>query len=207
MPGVKLQIAWPVASASQQLPQSGIGDLVMRYSSPPAAQGSSRQVKGICVSSVRLCSENSMRAGMNRRLTRAEGRELLARLSKPGQAARKPSKYRNRKVQAHDEHGNVITIDSKAEARRWGHLLVLNKQGLIKDLKRQLAFEFGTSDKSVTYKSNRAVRYLADFSYVVVETGKTVFEDVKSDATRTDAYKIKWALVRFFYGIEISEVT
>lgn len=50
----------------------------------------------------------------------------------------------------------------------------------------------------------RAVKYIADFTYR--ENGQLVVEDVKSDATRTDAYKIKKKLMLSVYGVRIKEV-
>ena len=50
----------------------------------------------------------------------------------------------------------------------------------------------------------RAATYIADFVYT--ENGKTVVEDVKSPATRTDVYKLKKKLMLYKFGIEIREV-
>jgi hypothetical protein len=62
---------------------------------------------------------------MTIQLTRAQGEKLLASIK--GRAA----KYRNQKVKGYDADGNVITFDSKKEARRWAELLALQRQGLI----------------------------------------------------------------------------
>ena len=54
------------------------------------------------------------------------------------------------------------------------------------------------------YKSKKSVRYVVDFMY---HDGRDlIYEDVKSPASKTHAYKIKWALMKYFFGIEVQEV-
>ena len=137
---------------------------------------------------------------MTIQLTRAQGEKLLASIK--GRA----TKYRNQKVKGCDADGNVITFDSKREARRWGELQALEKQGVITNLVRQVPFKFALDGRELKYKSGRAVRYLADFQYVLKETGEQILEDVKSEATKTAAYKLKWALVKLVWGLEIQEI-
>ena len=45
--------------------------------------------------------------------------------------------------------------------------------------------------------------YRGDFEYM--ENGVRIIEDVKSEATRTPVYKIKKALMKMFYDIDIRE--
>jgi hypothetical protein len=135
---------------------------------------------------------------MTIQLPRAQAEKLLASIK--GRAA----KYRNQKVEGYDADGNVITFDSKKEARRWGELLALQRQGLISQLQRQVTFVFGGDNRSVRYKSKKSVRYVVDFMY---HDGRDlIYEDVKSPASKTHAYKIKWALMKYFFGIEVQEV-
>ena len=134
---------------------------------------------------------------MTIQLTRAQGEKLLASI-------KGRSKYRNQKVKALDEHGREIAFDSKKEARRWAELLALQRQGLISQLQRQVTFVFGEDNRAVRYKSKKSVRYVVDFMY---HDGRDlIYEDVKSPASKTHAYKIKWALMKYFFGIEVQEV-
>ena len=105
---------------------------------------------------------------------------------KPG----KRNKYRNIKTQGYD---------SKKEANRAQELKILVKAGEISDLKEQPEFKF----EGLTYDSGRTVTYRGDFEYM--ENGARIIEDVKSEATRTPVYKIKKALMKMFYDIDIRE--
>jgi hypothetical protein len=125
------------------------------------------------------------------RLTLKQGRELLAKLH-----SSKPTKYRNTKVKGVDAAGNVITLDSKAEARRWGELLVMSKQGLIQDLQRQVRFKLDVA-------GHKICTYVADFTYR--RDGNRVVEDVKG--TMTPTYRLKKKLMLACHGVEICEVS
>ena len=98
-----------------------------------------------------------------------------------------------------------ITFDSIAEARRWQELRYLTRAGIIKDVRRQVPFVLIPAQKDETGKViERAVVYRADFVYT--EDGKTVVEDVKSEATKTREYIIKRKLMLYMCGIRIKEV-
>lgn len=116
------------------------------------------------------------------------------------------SKYGNKRVKGFDKSGAVITFDSVKEARRWSELLLLERQGVISQLERQVPFHFAVAGNYLTYSSNRKVKYVADFSYIHLKSGATVVEDAKSKGTVTPAYKIKRALMSLFHSIEIREV-
>ena len=109
------------------------------------------------------------------------------------------SKYHNRKTTV-----DGMTFDSKKEAVRYKELTLLQKAGMIKCLQRQVVFEIIPSQKEDGKVVERPVKYVADFTYY--EGGELVVEDVKSPATRTDAYKIKRKLMRYLLGIRIREV-
>ena len=98
-----------------------------------------------------------------------------------------------------------ITFDSIAEARRWHELRYLTRAGIIKDVRRQVPFVLIPAQKDETGRViERAVVYRADFVYT--EDGKTVVEDVKSEATKTREYIIKRKLMLYMCGIRIKEV-
>lgn len=92
-----------------------------------------------------------------------------------------------------------ITFASKAEAIRYAELKLLQRAGLILDLKLQPKFPLVVSGKLVA-------TYIADFSFTDVTTKLSVVEDVKSPATRTDAYRIKVKLLFALHGVEVTEI-
>ena len=108
------------------------------------------------------------------------------------------NKYHNRKIVREGE-----TYDSVKEYRRAKELELLEKGGVIKDLKRQVRFEIIPSQRGDDGKVvERAVTYVADFVYF--EDGKLVVEDTKG--YRTKDYIIKRKLMRHLLGINIREV-
>lgn len=104
------------------------------------------------------------------------------------------SKYKNRKTVV-----DGITFDSKREAERYKELCLLERGGLITDLRLQVPFELIPKQSG-----ERAVKYVADFVYR--EQGDTIVEDVKSPASRTPLYTIKRKLMLERHGIRIREV-
>lgn len=110
------------------------------------------------------------------------------------------AKYGNRKVEV-----DGILFDSKAEARRYQELKLLELGGNIADLKRQPLFVLEEGFRDRNGKHERAITYIADFEYV--ENGVHVVEDVKSAFTRGDkVYRIKAKLFKKrFPGIEFRE--
>lgn len=96
------------------------------------------------------------------------------------------SKYRNVKIVI-----NGIKFDSKKEATRYQELLVLQKAGMITNLKLQDRFEIVPKQPG-----ERKVVYVADFTYFT-QSGKLIVEDVKSAITRKNtAYIIKRKLMK-----------
>lgn len=85
------------------------------------------------------------------------------------------------------KYGNVATVvdgarfDSKAEARRWQMLKILERAGAISDLQRQVTVPLLVNDKVV-----RRMRW--DFAYI--ENGTVVYDDTKG-APATEAWRIK----------------
>lgn len=95
-------------------------------------------------------------------------------------------------------------FDSKKEARRFEELFLLYIDGQIEELKLQPSFTLQESYITPDGERIRAIRYIADFSYI--EAGQMVVEDVKSRATRTPTYLIKRKLMMERLGIKIKEI-
>jgi hypothetical protein len=99
-----------------------------------------------------------------------------------------------------------MRFDSQKEANRYLELKLLEKQGLIKYIDRQTRFELQPSYKK-NGKTIRPIYYVADFAYIDVKTGKTIIEDVKSEATKTQVYRLKKKILEYKYeNLEIKEV-
>lgn len=89
-----------------------------------------------------------------------------------------------------------ITFDSKAEAKRWGDLKLLERAGEITHLERQKPFSIDIGDKHICV-------WRADFHYRTNEG--SIAEDVKG--VRTPLYRLKAKLVSAMYpGVKIVEV-
>ena len=123
------------------------------------------------------------------------------------------------------KYGNIRTLtvdgishDSRKEARRWNELLLLERAGMISDLRRQVKYVLiPKQTESVERYSERTGRrlkdgertiesecsYIADFVYVDSATGKTVVEDSKG--VRTKEYRIKKKLMLYVHGVKIHE--
>ena len=105
------------------------------------------------------------------------------------------SKYKNAKTTL-----DGITFDSKKEATRYAELMLLQRSGLIQNLRLQVPFELIPKQAG-----ERAVRYIADFVYD--ENGETVVEDTKSEITRANpTYILKRKLLLWVHGLRIKEV-
>ena len=136
-------------------------------------------------------------------MTAAFSQAWLGKLRGVGQQPK--AKYGNKKVKGFDVDGKVITFDSKREAKRWGELVARRKAGEIDNLERQIPFLFEIDGEHLTYVgSNRKVKFVLDFKYREVASDEWVFEDAKG--MRTDAYKLKQALMDWVHGIEVLEV-
>lgn len=91
-------------------------------------------------------------------------------------------------------HAIPTTVDgirfaSKAEARRYSELRLLELAGEISELRPHPSYTLAPKVK-VGGETIRSIRYTADFAYV--ERGVTVVEDVKSRPTSvTAAYRLR----------------
>ena len=83
------------------------------------------------------------------------------------------SKYKNEKVVI-----DGIRFDSQKEANRWQELKILQKGGVIKDLRRQIHFQLQPGYKK-NNKHIQAIYYIADFVYYSFTEKKTIVEDTK----------------------------
>lgn len=104
---------------------------------------------------------------------------------------------RQNKYNAQKTTINGIVFDSKREAGRYQELLLLQRAGQIRDLALQVPFAIVVNEKKIC-------KYIADFQYVDVASGKTITEDSKG--FRNQVYVLKKKLVSAIYGIEIVEV-
>jgi hypothetical protein len=95
-----------------------------------------------------------------------------------------------------------IKFDSRKEANHYCELKLLQKAGIISDLKLQPRYLLQNSFK-YNGKIERAIEYVADFEYV--EKGKVIVEDCKG--MKTDVYKLKRKLFLYRYDlVEFREV-
>ena len=111
------------------------------------------------------------------------------------------TKYRNKKVTV-----DGIDFDSIKESVRYKQLKLLERAGLIKDLKLQTKFELQPAFKK-NNKIIRAITYKADFDYLTKD-GRHILEDVKSPATAKDkTYILKKKMLLYKYqNIEFKEI-
>lgn len=111
-------------------------------------------------------------------------------------ASKPKAKYGNRRVKVAGEK-----FDSAAEADRFYVLSVLQREGKISGLTRQVSYELAPA-AVVAGKKKRALTYRADFKYITA-AGKTVVEDKKG--VPTAAYIIKRHLMKTIHNIDIKE--
>lgn len=100
-----------------------------------------------------------------------------------------------------------IRFDSKAEARRYQELRLLEKAGEIQHLNPHPSYDLWVvgGEKNGCAIEVTVGRYTADFSYV--RQDEVVIEDVKSPATRKKSdYRLRKRMVEAIYGITITEV-
>lgn len=124
------------------------------------------------------------------------------------------AKYHNQKAFI-----DGMQFDSKKEAQRYQQLKLMEKAGVICDLKRQVKYELVPAQYIDGKCVERAVTYTSDFEYYVLKpikcrtvmvepdaktTGQHIVEDVKG--MRTDVYKMKRKLMLYRYGIQITEM-
>ena len=87
-----------------------------------------------------------------------------------------------------------IIFDSKAEAKRYKVLKILERAGEIQNLELQPRYDLIINEIKVGF-------YKADFRYT--EKGKLIIEDVKG--MKTPIYNNKKKMIKAIYGIDILE--
>ena len=119
---------------------------------------------------------------------------------------------RNNKYKAEKLTYEGMTFDSKKEARRYAQLRLLERAGIISNIRRQVEFVLIPAQYDIVLANGkhkrkcieRACKYIADFVYRDNEKGAVVVEDTKG--IRTKDYIIKRKLMLYFYKIRIQEV-
>lgn len=105
----------------------------------------------------------------------------------------KASKYRAVKTTV-----DGITFDSKREADRYSELKIMQKAGVIRDLRLQVKFPFFTDSIRPTKPT---FNYVADFVYISGD--HEVIEDCKG--FKTPVYRLKKKLIETAYNMKILE--
>ena len=106
-------------------------------------------------------------------------------------APAKPSKYRNVITEI-----DGMRFDSRAEAKRWRDLKMLERAGLVANIRRQVRFP-------IVWNGTKICDYVADFVYREADKAGDTIEDVKGAKTAT--YRIKAKLMAA-QGLPIREV-
>lgn len=119
--------------------------------------------------------------------------ELKALRAAP--APKKRNKYGARKTGGHA---------SKKEHQRASQLRLMQRAGLISNLREQVPFLLIPAHRFDDGSLERACRYVADFVYTDPHTGQTIVEDTKG--YRTPDYIIKRKLMLYLHGIRIKEI-
>lgn len=111
----------------------------------------------------------------------------------------KENKYKNTKIKIGNEK-----FDSKKEYNRYIELCEMQKNGEIKDLKRQVKFILVPSQKNIDGKViELPITYIADFVYLDKNLFMVV-EDTKGHKTKD--YIIKRKLMLYLRKIKIREI-
>lgn len=109
--------------------------------------------------------------------------------------------YKAKKNKYHAEKSGGYA--SRKEHRRANELKLMQRAGIIKYLREQVAYELIPTQRDVNGKViERACSYIADFVYTDKD-GNLIVEDTKG--MRTEVYRIKRKLMLHVHGIRISE--
>ena len=132
--------------------------------------------------------------GTQEHWTAAQYQEYLRQRAKGG------NKYHAEKVQTDGR-----TYDSRSECKRAKELQLLERHGLVRNLREQVTYELIPAGIG-EYRKERPVIYKADFVYEVCQpdgTWKWVVEDTKG--AKTKEYIIKRKLMLYIHGISVKE--
>ena len=116
------------------------------------------------------------------------------------------SKYMATKKTVTLPDGTEHTFDSAKEARVYDDLLIRLKAKEITNLRLQVPYELIPKQRLTTGKTERSVKYIADFVYE--ENGITKVVDVKGyrRGTAYAVFAIKRKLMKWVHGIEVTEI-
>lgn len=115
-------------------------------------------------------------------------------------APAKPSKYRNVITEI-----DGMRFDSRAEAKRWRDLKMLERGGVIANLERQIPIELVAGTK--LHGANRArpaIRIVVDFRFYDVELSRVRHQDTKGEETAVSL--IKRHIAKVLHGIDVEIV-
>lgn len=103
----------------------------------------------------------------------------------------KPSKFGNKKTIA-----NGQVFDSKREAARYGELLLLERNGEVRNVRRQVLYELKVNGVLIA-------KYFADFVYELRTRGQweEIVEDVKGYPN--DRWPMKKKLMKAIYNVSV----
>lgn len=104
---------------------------------------------------------------------------------------------KSNKFHAVKTESDGIIFDSKKESVRYWQLVLLAKEGKIKNIQRQVRFVLQDGFVNNENKTIKPIYYVADFCYE--RNGVKIVEDVKSPATKTPVYKIKKKMFEYRY--------
>ena len=118
-------------------------------------------------------------------------------------------KYRNKEIVV-----DGIKFQSIKEGRRFQSLRLMEKAGMIEDLRRQVTFtlippqDIRDRKTGKHLRTERAIKYVADFVYTDNRDGKTIVEDVKGyrGGQAYAIFSIKRKLMLYLFGIEVIEI-
>jgi hypothetical protein len=116
----------------------------------------------------------------------------------------RPNKYHAQRVQM---DGRVFA--SVKEANRYQALRQLERAGAIAALECQPVFPLHVMElyRTIPPIQTRIIgRFTADFQYLDRANGEIVVEDVKSEATKTEAYRLRKRLAEAIHGIYVREL-
>lgn len=113
----------------------------------------------------------------------------------------KPHKFRAVRTEV-----DGLSFPSRAEARRYSELRLLEKAGEIRDLELHPRFPL----EVIRPSSGEVIQvgsFTPDSRYVDVRSGLRVIEDVKSAPTAAgEAYRLRKRIFEALYGVAITEV-
>lgn len=97
-----------------------------------------------------------------------------------------------------------IVHDSASEMRRWLQLRLLESQGVVRNLQRQIKFDMIVNNRPIRTPSGRVKTYTLDFMYERQnEAGEwvTIYNEHKGYMLPLDAFKI--AVFEAMLGVEV----